>query len=142
MPRRKERTRFCRDPWAKTAGKRFLASSPNVWLIAIDLQLTRHQHRCSPTRFLVVLAVACALVTVGLLAVSPQAHACLHAHHSAPDHDCVIKHLADGKLLLPVLDTPLPAAVWGESLSPAVPAAIFVPPVSHRLPAGRAPPTV
>lgn len=102
----------------------------------------RNRNRFSPARFLIALAAACALVVVGFLAVSPRAHACLHAHHQAPDHDCIVKHLADGKLLLPVLDAPLPAAVWGESLSPLAPASIFVPPVSHRLPAGRAPPTV
>ena len=93
-------------------------------------------------RFLVALAAVCALVTVGFLAVSPQAHACLHKHPNAPDHDCIVKHLADGKLLVPVLDTELPAALCGESLSPGAPAALVVPPVSHRLPAGRAPPTV
>ena len=93
-------------------------------------------------RFLVALAAVCALVTVGFLAVSPQAHACLHKHHNAPDHDCIVKHLADGKLLVPVLDTPLPDAVCGESLSPVPPASIFVPPASYLLPAGRAPPTV
>ena len=86
--------------------------------------------------------MVCALVTIGFLAASPKAHACIHAHHSAPDHDCVIKHFADGKLLLPVLDAELPVAVRGESRSPASPASIFVPPVSHLLPAGRAPPTV
>ena len=142
MARRKERTRFCHDSWAKAAGKKLLASSPNVWLIAITLQLTRHQHRFSPARLLVALAVVCALVAVGFLAVCPKAHACVHAHHNAPDHDCIVKHLADGKLLVPVLDAELPQAVWGESLSPVAPASIFVPPVSHLLPAGRAPPTV
>ena len=50
--------------------------------------------------------------------------------------------LADGKLLLPVLDAELPEALCGKSLSPVSPTSIFVPPVSHRLPAGRAPPTV
>ena len=86
--------------------------------------------------------MVCALVTVGFLAVSPKAHACHHAHHNAPDHDCIVKHLADGKLLVPMLDTELPQAVCGKSLSPAAPVSIFVPPVSHLLPAGRAPPTV
>ncbi len=85
--------------------------------------------------------MACALMAVGFLAVCPKAHACVHVHHDAPDHDCVVKHFADGKLLLPVLDLPLPAAVWGESLSPAVLTSSFVPPVSLLLPAGRAPPT-
>ena len=119
-----------------------LASGVRVCLIAPTLQPSRRQHRLSPARLLVALAVACSLVVIGFLAVSPTAHACLHAHHNAPDHDCVVKHLADGKLLLPVLDAALPAAVLGESLSPAVPASIFVPPVSHLLPAGRAPPTI
>ncbi|MEN9572741.1 MAG: hypothetical protein RL514_596 [Verrucomicrobiota bacterium] len=86
--------------------------------------------------------MVCALVTVGFLAVSPKAHACLHAHHHAPDHDCVVKHLADGKLLVPILDVVLPDAILGESLSLAARPSLFVPPVSHRLPAGRAPPTV
>ena len=102
----------------------------------------RNRNRFSPVRFLVALAAVCALVTVGFLAVSPQAHACLHKHPNAPDHDCIVKHLADGKLLVPVLDTELPAALCGESLSPVALTSIFVPPVSHRLPAGRAPPTV
>ena len=92
-------------------------------------------------RLLVALAVVCALVAVGFLAVSPKAHACIHAHHNAPDHDCVVKHFADGKLLLPVLDAALPVFVLGESLSPIAPVFPFLPPVSHRLPAGRAPPT-
>ena len=117
-----------------------LASPPGLWFIANVLQL-RNRNRFSPARFLVALAVVCALVTVGFLAVSPQAHACLHAHHSAPDHDCIVKHLADGKLLLPVLDAELPEALCGESLPPVALTSIFVPPVSHRLPAGRAPPT-
>lgn len=86
--------------------------------------------------------MACALVTIGFLAVSPKAHACIHAHHKAPDHDCVVKHFADGKLLVPMLDTPLPEAVCSESLAPVSPVSIFIPPVSNRLPAGRAPPTV
>ena len=114
---------------------------PGLWFIANVLQLRHHNH-FSPARFLVALAAVCALVTVGFLAVSPVAHACLHAHHNAPDHDCMVKHLADGKLLVPVLDTPLPDAVCGESLSPVPPASIFVPPASYLLPAGRAPPTV
>ena len=101
-----------------------------------------NRNRFSPVRFLVALAAVCALVTVGFLAVSPKAHACLHAHHNAPDHDCVVKHFSDGKLLVSVLDAELPQAVCGESLSPVAPASIFVPPVSHLLPAGRAPPTV
>ena len=117
-----------------------LASPPGLWLLAIVLHLRRH-NRFSPARFLVALAVVCALVTVGFLAVSPQAHACLHKHHNAPDHDCIVKHLADGKLLLPVLDAELPEALCGESLPPVALTSIFVPPVSHRLPAGRAPPT-
>ena len=118
-----------------------LASPAGFWLLANALQL-RRQNYSSPARCLVALTVVCALVTVSFLAVSPKAHACLHAHHDAPNHDCIVKHLADGKLLLPVLDTPLPEAVCGESLSPVAPASIFVPPVSHLLPAGRAPPTV
>ncbi len=112
-----------------------------VWLILPVLQLRRQQHLFSPARFLVALAAVCALVTVGFLAVSPKAHACLHAHHDAPDHDCIVKHLADGKLLLPLLDATLPVTLCAESLSPVAPVSIFVPPVSHRLPAGRAPPT-
>lgn len=118
-----------------------LASSPGLWLLAPDLQ-HRRCNRFSPVRFFVALAVVCALVTVGFLAVSPKAHACLHAHHNAPDHDCVVKHLADGKLLVPILDAVLPDAVLGEALPPVSPVSLFVPPVSHRLPAGRAPPTV
>ena len=117
-----------------------LASPPGLWFFANVLQL-RNRNRFSPARFLVALAVVCALVTVGFLAVSPQAHACLHKHHNAPDHDCIVKHLADGKLLLPVLDAELPEALCGESLPPVALTSIFVPPVSHRLPAGRAPPT-
>ncbi len=105
------------------------------------MQFCRHK-RLSPARFLAALAAVCALVTVGFLAVSPKAHACLHAHHNAPDHDCVVKHLADGKLLVPVLDTVLPDAVLGEVLPPASPVSLCVPPFPHRLPAGRAPPTV
>ena len=122
-------------------GKLPLASPSGLWLLANVLQL-RHQNHLSPARLLVALAMVCALVTVGFLAVSPKAHACVHAHHNAPDHDCVVKHFADGKLLVPVLDAQLPEAVWGESLSPAAPVSFFVPPVSHLLPAGRAPPTV
>lgn len=125
----------------KGVWKKLLASPPGLWFIANVLQL-RNRNRFSPARFLVALVVVGALVTVGFLAVSPKAHACLHKHHNAPDHDCVIKHFSDGKLLVPVLDTPLPEAVCGESLSPVAPAAIIVPPVSHLLPAGRAPPTV
>jgi hypothetical protein len=105
------------------------------------LQIPAH-NRFSPARFLVALAAVCALVTVGFLAVSPKAHACVHAHHDSPDHDCVVKHLADGKLLVPRLDAVLPAAVLGEALPPVVPVSLFVPPVPHRLPAGRAPPMV
>jgi hypothetical protein len=105
------------------------------------LQL-RSRNCFSPVRFLVALAAVCALVTVGYLAVSPKAHACLHAHHNAPDHDCVAKHLADGKLLVPVLDAVLPDAVLGDARSPVSPVTLFVPPVPHRLPTGRAPPTV
>lgn len=110
-------------------------------MIAATLQPGRH-NRFSPVRFLVALAAVCALVTVGFLAVSPKAHACVHAHHNAPDHDCVVKHLADGKLLVPVLDAVLPGAVLGDALPPVSPVSLFVPPVPHRLPAGRAPPTV
>lgn len=123
--------------------RKTLASATRSCLIATTLQLScQLRRRFSPARLLVALAVVGALVAVGFLAVCPKAHACLHAHHNAPDHDCVVKHLADGKLLVPVLDAELPEAVWGESLSPAAPASIFVPPVSHLLPAGRAPPTV
>ncbi|NBR85719.1 MAG: hypothetical protein EB141_01070 [Verrucomicrobia bacterium] len=99
------------------------------------------QHRFFPLRCAVAVAVACALVVMGFLAASPQAHACLHAHHNAPDHDCFVKHLGDGKLLLPVLGTPLPEATGGELLAPIATPSLFVPPVPHRLPAGRAPPT-
>ena len=127
--------------WLRVLGKIPLPRHGRVWLILRVLQL-RRQQLSSPARFFVALAVACALVTVGFLAVSPKAHACLHAHHQAPDHDCVVKHLADGKLLVPVLDAVLPGAVLGEALTPAIPVSLFVPPVSHRLPAGRAPPTV
>ncbi len=118
-----------------------LASSSSLWLLANVLQLNRQNH-LSPARLLVALALVCALVAIGFLAVSPKAHACVHAHHNAPDHDCVVKHFADGKLLLPVLDAELPAAVRGGSRSPAAPTSILVAPVSHLLPAGRAPPTV
>ncbi|KAF0173211.1 MAG: hypothetical protein FD161_3878 [Limisphaerales bacterium] len=128
-------------PLPKTVREKSLASSPRLWLLAVTLQSSR-PNRFSPVRFLVALAAVCALVTVGFLAVSPEAHACLHAHHNAPDHDCVVKHLADGKLLVPVLDTPLPDAVLGDALPPGSPVSLFVPPVPHRLPAGRAPPTV
>jgi len=114
---------------------------PGLWLLATDLQLRRH-NRFSPVWFLVALAAVCALVTVGFLAVSPKAHACLHADHNAPDHDCVVKHLADGKLLVPILDAVLPDAVLGEALPLVSPVSLFVLPVPHRLPAGRAPPTV
>lgn len=135
------RPRF--GPVLRPAGRRIpLASSSGVCLIASALQPGRRPSRFSPARLLVVLAMVCALVTVGFLVVSPKAHACVHAHHNAPDHDCVAKHLADGKLLLPVLAAELPEAVWGETLSPVAPASLFVPPVSHLLPAGRAPPTV
>ena len=118
-----------------------LAFFEHLCLLAISLQLRRNN--CfSLSRFLVALALACALVTIGFLAVSPKAHTCIHAHHNAPDHDCLVKHFADGKLLVSVLDTPLSEAVYGESLSPVSPVSIFCPPISHRLPAGRAPPTV
>ncbi len=119
-----------------------LAHRNEQCLIATDLQLSRRQPRFSLPRFLIAVLVVCAVVAVSFLAVSPRAHACLHAHHQSADHDCVIKHLADGKVLLPALDAPLPAAVWGLSLAPVAPLSLFVPPVSHRLPAGRAPPTV
>ena len=126
---------------ANPVREKSLASSPRLWLLAVTLQSSR-PNRFSPVRFLVALAAVCALVTVGFLAVSPKAHACLHAHHNAPDHDCVVKHLADGKLLVHILDALLPDAVLGEALPPISPVSLFVPPVSHRLPAGRAPPTV
>ena len=79
---------------------------------------------------------------LGFLAVSPTAHACLHEHHDAPDHDCVIKHFTDGKVLLPVMDTPLSDALLAVGIGPAPLFSVALPQVPHRLPAGRAPPTV
>jgi hypothetical protein len=106
---------------------------------AIDLQLYR-KLRCSPARLLVALAVACALVVVGFLAVSPKAHACVHAHHQAPDHDCFAKHFADGKVLLTVLDAPAPGLAALTFAAPVPPPPLFLPADFRRLPAGRAPP--
>jgi hypothetical protein len=86
------------------------------------------------------LAVVCAVVVVGFLAVSPKAHACVHAHHHAPDHDCMAKHFSDGKVLLTVLDAPIPG--WSGIVvgAPVDPAPVFLPFDFSRLPAGRAPP--
>lgn len=98
------------------------------------------QPRCSPARLLVALAVACALVAVGVVAASPKAHTCVHAHHHAPDHDCLAKHFADGKVLLTVLDAPLPGLAALAFAAPVPPAPLFLPADFRRLPAGRAPP--
>ena len=106
---------------------------------ATALQLTR-QPRFSLARFVAALAVACALVVVGFLAVSPKAHACVHAHHHAPDHDCMAKHFSDGKVLLTLLDAPVPGLSGIVVAAPVTPATIFLPFDSSRLPAGRAPP--
>lgn len=86
------------------------------------------------------MAVACALVVVGFIAVSPKAHACVHAHHHAPDHDCFAKHFADGKVLLTVLDAPMPGLVELTFAVPVRPGSLFLPFDFRRLPAGRAPP--
>ena len=91
---------------------------------------------------MVASALACAVVVLGFFAVSPTAHACIHEHHDAADHDCVIKHFAHGKLLLPVVDAPLPDALLAEGIAPAPLVSVSLPQVPHRLPAGRAPPTV
>ena len=85
--------------------------------------------------------MACAVVVLGFLAVSPTAHACLHEHHDAADHDCVIKRFTDGKVLLSVVGAPLPDALLAEGIAPAPLFSVFLPQVPHRLPAGRAPPT-
>ena len=108
-------------------------------LNAIALQLNR-QPRLSPMRLMVAMVVACALVVIGFLAVSPQAHACVHAHHNAPDHDCLAKHFGDGKVLLTVLDAPLPGLGALVFTKPVPPAPLFLPADFRRLPAGRAPP--
>lgn len=116
-----------------------LAPPPTWGLIAIDLQLNRHL-RSSLGRLLLALVVACSLVVVGFLAVSPKAHACVHAHHNAPDHDCFAKHFADGKVLLTVLDAPLPGLDAPTFAAPDSPAPLHLPFDFRRLPAGRAPP--
>ena len=90
---------------------------------------------------MVALAVACAVAVLGFLAVSPAAHACLHEHSDASDHDCIVKHFGQGKLLLPVVDAPLPDALLAEGIAPAPLVSVSLPQVPHRLPAGRAPPT-
>ena len=103
------------------------------------MQLNRHL-RSSLGRLLVALVVACALVVVGFLAVSPKAQACVHAHHHAPDHDGLAKHFGDGKVLLTVLDAPLPGLGALVFAKPVPPAPLFLSPDFRRLPAGRAPP--
>jgi hypothetical protein len=80
------------------------------------------------------------LVVVGFLAVSPKAHACVHAHHNAPDHDCFAKHFADGKVLLTVLDAPLPGLEAPTFATPFPSSPLHLPFDFRRLPAGRAPP--
>jgi len=108
-------------------------------LNAIDLQLAV-QPRFSLARFAVALVVAFALVVVGFLAVSPKAHACVHADHQAPDHDCMAKHFSDGKVLLTVVGAPVPGLSRIVVAAPVAPAPFFLPFDFNRLPAGRAPP--
>ncbi|NBV21683.1 MAG: hypothetical protein EBS05_07145 [Proteobacteria bacterium] len=105
------------------------------------MQQNRHQPRFSLSRFLVAVLVLCAVVLMGFAAVSPQTHACLHEHHDAADHDCVIKQFSDGKCLTtgPVSGAPLIA--WVIQPVAATPVTVFLPPVPYLLPAGRAPPT-
>lgn len=98
------------------------------------------QPRFAPARFLAALLAGCALVVAGFLAASPKAHACVHAHHHAPDHDCFAKHFADGKGLLTVFDAPLPGLAEVTFAAPVPPATLFLPADFRRLPAGRAPP--
>ncbi|MFA6547202.1 MAG: hypothetical protein WCS99_22485 [Limisphaerales bacterium] len=106
------------------------------------MHLSSHQSRFSPTRFLVAVLMAFAVVTLGFLSVSPAAHACLHAQHDAADHDCVIQHFAQGKLLASDFEPALPVVALSELPADESPASVFLPHVSHLLPAGRAPPTV
>ena len=124
---------------SKRLVQKTLAQTTGESLIASGLQNHR-QPRVTIARLLVALAVACAVVVVGFIAVSPKAHACVHAHHNAPDHDCFAKHFSDGKVILTVLAAPLPG-LPEVLVAPSVAAAsLFLPFDFRRLPAGRAPP--
>lgn len=118
---------------------KMLALSANQSLIASALQNSL-QTRPAIARIIAALAVACALVVAGFVAVSPKAHACVHAHHHAPDHDCFAKHFSDGKVLLTVLAAPVPGLPEIVVAAPAAGSPLFLPFDFRRFPAGRAPP--
>ena len=63
-------------------------------------------------------------------------------HYSYQDIVQSLRSIPTGKLLLAVPVALLPSAAWGVCRTPAVLGSIFLPQVPHRLPAGRAPPTV
>jgi hypothetical protein len=76
---------------------------------------------------------------VSFLAANPMGHSLWHADANGPDHNCAIKSVTAGELLLVVAAPPMPCLP--SRLAPLVRAPIFPPfSLDLRLPNGRAPP--
>jgi hypothetical protein len=73
-----------------------LASRPALWLIAIDLQLNRQPVRSAA--LVLALFLSGIIVALGLLAVGPSWHACLHEDAGEEEGSCVITLWAQGKV--------------------------------------------
>jgi hypothetical protein len=65
----------------------------------------------NPLRWLrhgLLLLAAMVVFAAGFLAVTPSAHACLHADHDQPEHQCWLTHYLDQPVLLLAAGQPQP----------------------------------
>jgi hypothetical protein len=78
-------------------------------------------------------------VALQSLAASEALHHCLHEDSHAPEHQCVIKHVADGQLLAATAAECVSRPV--QLLSALVESrSVFIAPADGLFPPGRAPP--
>lgn len=72
------------------------------------MKLGRHQKPLRLLRHGLLLLVAMVVFSAGFLAVMPAAHACLHADHGQPEHQCWLTHYLDQPVLLLTAGHPHP----------------------------------
>lgn len=89
------------------------------------MKLGRQQNPLRLLRHGLLLLLAMVVFSAGFLAVMPAAHACLHADHDQPKHQCWLTHYLDQPVLLLAASHPQPLP-GGELFLPGKSAEGFV----------------
>ena len=122
---------LARIPLAHGALRCFTA----VGVLALVFQL-----KCSWRKIFAVALMLGLHVALQSAATSEALHHCVHEDSHAPDHQCVIKLVADGHMAsAPALEFVLPPKI--EPFSPAEWRGVAAVGAEHLLPPGRAPPS-